>query len=257
MSPNVGDSLCQHTAHLRDFKTLLSEIELCVPHRFAQFFQSPLFNASATDREVKAVDSENDRNLQEDAWRIQQVLRHLSKHDHPHRKFGTGNSATLDRRPRELDLDVREELRKFHSGHYSSNLMRLAVIGREDLDELTSLVEELFSPVLNKNKPVPVFPDHPYSPEDLQLWIECVPVKELRQLMIEFPIPDLHDYYYCDPILYVSHLIGHEGGGSLFAHLKSKGWCNTLTAGPTAGAKGYSFFAVRMVLSSQGEGTGL
>ena len=62
MSPNVGDSLCQHTAHLRGFKTLLSEIELCVLHRFAQFFQSPLFNASATDREVKAVDSGERRN---------------------------------------------------------------------------------------------------------------------------------------------------------------------------------------------------
>ena len=31
-----------------------------------------------------------------------------------------------------------------------------------------------------------------------QLWIECVPVKELRQIKIEFPIPDLDQYYYCD-----------------------------------------------------------
>lgn len=81
--------------------------------RFAQFFLSPLFNASATDREVKAVDSgvplgtretllyhttyplppENDRNLQEDTWRIQQVLKELSKQGHPHRKFPTGITA--------------------------------------------------------------------------------------------------------------------------------------------------------------------
>lgn len=221
--------------------------------RFAQFFLSPLFNASATDREVKAVDSENNRNLQEDAWRIQQVLKELSKEGHPHRKFQTGNSYTLGSHPLELGVDIREELTKFHSVHYSSNLMRLAVIGRESLDELTALVEGLFSPVQNKSIRIPDFPDHPYSPDELQLWIECVPVKELRQIRIEFPIPDMHQYYCCDPLLYVAHLIGHEGQGSLFAHLKAKGWCNSLEAGPASGAKGYDFFVIKMVLSSEGE----
>ena len=32
--------------------------------RFAQFFIAPLFTASATDRELNAVDSENSNNLQ-------------------------------------------------------------------------------------------------------------------------------------------------------------------------------------------------
>jgi insulysin len=32
--------------------------------RFAQFFISPLFDASCTEREIQAVDSENKRNLQ-------------------------------------------------------------------------------------------------------------------------------------------------------------------------------------------------
>ena len=41
-----------------------------------------------------------------------------------------GNKVTLETRPLELGLDVREELIKFHSQHYSSNLMTLAVLGR-------------------------------------------------------------------------------------------------------------------------------
>ena len=32
------------------------------------------------------------------------------------------------------------------------------------------------------------------------------------------------------------------------------GWCNALEAGPELGAKGYGFFIVKMVLSSEGEG---
>ena len=39
----------------------------------------------------------------------------------------------------------------------------------DSLDELTYLVEKLFSPVVNKNIPVPEFPEHPYSDNELQV----------------------------------------------------------------------------------------
>ncbi|XP_065618930.1 insulin-degrading enzyme-like 1, peroxisomal [Quercus suber] len=42
--------------------------------RFAQFFIKPLMSADATTREIKAVDSENQKNLLSDAWRMNQVL---------------------------------------------------------------------------------------------------------------------------------------------------------------------------------------
>ena len=41
--------------------------------RFAQFFLAPLFSDSATYRELNAVDSENNKNLQADNWRLQQI----------------------------------------------------------------------------------------------------------------------------------------------------------------------------------------
>lgn len=44
--------------------------------------------------------------------------------------FLIGNKYTLDTHPRELGIDVREELLKFHSTHYSSNLMCLVVLGK-------------------------------------------------------------------------------------------------------------------------------
>ena len=44
----------------------------------------------------------------------------------------------------------------------------------------------------------------------MQLWIECVPVKELRQVKVEFPIPDLKQYYYCD--VWEGKKGGREGG---------------------------------------------
>lgn len=108
--------------------------------RFAQFFVAPLFTASATDREMNAVDSEHAKaslsfpfpssssfpqNLQNDVWRMMQLFRSTCSPAHPMHKFGTGNMDTLKANP-----NARDELIKFHAAHYSANLMRLVVYGR-------------------------------------------------------------------------------------------------------------------------------
>lgn len=59
-------------------------------YRFAQFFLCPLFTESATDREVKAVNSEHEKNIQNDSWRLDQLDKSTSKEDHPYSQFGTG-----------------------------------------------------------------------------------------------------------------------------------------------------------------------
>ncbi|KAJ4171777.1 metalloprotease [Fusarium falciforme] len=59
--------------------------------RFAQFFIEPLFLPSTLDRELKAVDSENKKNLQNDAWRLHQLEKSLSNPNHPFCHFPTGN----------------------------------------------------------------------------------------------------------------------------------------------------------------------
>ena len=60
---------------------------------FASFFTAPL-TPERIDRE-KAVDSENEKNLQNDDWRFTQLLRSTSNINHPYHKYGTGNRYTL------------------------------------------------------------------------------------------------------------------------------------------------------------------
>lgn len=58
--------------------------------RFAQFFLCPLFTQSATERELNAVNSENDKNLKLDAWRIGMLKQSLGNPMHEYSNFGTG-----------------------------------------------------------------------------------------------------------------------------------------------------------------------
>ncbi|XP_068182629.1 insulin-degrading enzyme isoform X2 [Antennarius striatus] len=220
--------------------------------RFAQFFLCPLFDESCKDREVKAVDSEHEKNLMNDAWRLFQLEKATGNPNHPFSKFGTGNKLTLETRPSQEGVDIRQELLKFHLTNYSSNLMGLCVLGRESLDELTSMVIELFGEVENKNVPVPEFTEHPFQEEHLRQFYKVVPIKDIRNLYVTFPIPDLQKYYKSNPGHYLGHLIGHEGPGSLLSELKSKGWVNTLVGGQKEGARGFMFFIINVDLTEEG-----
>lgn len=104
-----------------------------MPHllcRFSQFFIAPLFTEDATDREVCAVNSEHEKNVPNDSWRLHQLEQSTSKPGHPYTKFGTGNKKTLDEDPKAKGVNVRDQLLKFHSTWYSSNIMSLAILGK-------------------------------------------------------------------------------------------------------------------------------
>ncbi|CAB4420535.1 unnamed protein product [Rhizophagus irregularis] len=219
--------------------------------RFAQFFIAPLFDPNCVDREICAVDSENNKNLQLDGWRLYQLEKALSNPKHPYSRFGTGNLETLKENPIKQGLNIRDELLKFHEKYYSANIMKLVVLGKESLDQLTQWVIEKFSAIKNKNVPIPTFDGHPLTENELLKQVFAKPVKDNRSLKIKFPFPDLSSLYRFMPERYLSHLIGHEGSGSLFTLLKKKGWVNSLGA-YYQGDIGFGFFIVSIDLTESG-----
>ena len=207
--------------HTNYFFDVIPEHLSAALDRFAQFFLKPLFTESATDREVNAVDSEHVKNVANDAWRLSQLERSTSNPSHPYSKFGTGNLQTLDTNPKAKGIHVRDDLLKFHNKWYSSNLMSLAVLGQginsllssspnffvshlsiyfpfcfvESLDDLEKLCVDLFNGVENKNVEAPDWPEHPFGPEQLQVKGYVVPIKDIRNLNITFPIPEMRQHY--------------------------------------------------------------
>ncbi|KAK7972457.1 peptidase M16 inactive domain-containing protein [Apiospora saccharicola] len=200
--------------------------------RFAQFFIEPLFLSSTLDRELQAVDSENKKNLQSDPWRLHQLEKSLSNPKHPYCHFGTGNFEVLKTEPEARGIDVRAKFMEFHGKHYSANRMKLCVLGREPLDVLERWLQELFSAVPNKNLPQNRWEvEVPFAKDQLKWQCFAKPVMESRELNLFFPFMDEEKLYESRPSQYISHLIGHEGPGSIFSYIKSKGWANSLSAG--------------------------
>ncbi|EUC29549.1 hypothetical protein COCCADRAFT_8266 [Bipolaris zeicola 26-R-13] len=220
--------------------------------RFGQFFISPLFLEDTVDRELKAVDSENKKNLQNDTWRMHQLNKALANPNHPYNHFSTGSYKTLHDEPIARGVKIRDEFIKFHSTHYSANRMKLVVLGKESLDTLESWVEEIFSKVPNKNLgqnrwDVPV-----YTETELLTQTFARPVLQSRSLDLQFAYRDEENFYESHPSRYLSHLLGHEGPGSVLAHLKAKGWANGLGAGGSTLCPGSGLFTVNIKLTEDG-----
>lgn len=222
--------------------------------RFAQFFISPLFSKSCKDREIRAVDSENKKNLQNDLWRMYQLDKLTSNTGHPYNGFSTGNYQSLHEEPESRGLNVHDVLLEFYKEQYSSNLMSLVVLGKESLDDLTEWAITKFSDIPNTHLPRPSYKGELiYRPEQLSKLTKAIPIMDSHKLELSFLIPDDQEGNWdCKPSGYYSHLLGHETTGSILHYMKQKNWVNELSAGGMKVCHGTSLFMIEFELTPQG-----
>ena len=245
--------------------------------RLAQFFIAPRFDADATDREVKAIDSEYRNGKTSDAWRNYQFLKSISNQKHPFAKFGCGNAETLSSRGMQTLLS---ELRNFWTEHYQTHCMRLSVAGHASLDALQSSVEDTFGglpyskprlsrrvqnnaeqffqrehavyrgaekQIVESTESTSTLPA--FGPDQLSVLHRVRPLTETRMIKVHFAIPPLHD-----PVLtrggrphrVVSHILGHESPGSLHALLNAKGYITGLSTGTAIDTSDFGLFGINL-----------
>ncbi|GGY66057.1 peptidase M16 [Cellvibrio zantedeschiae] len=217
--------------------------------RFAQFFISPLFDASYIEHEKNAVNAEYLSKISDDERREWDVYRSIFNPEHPAAIFDVGSLGTL------ADMDghsVRDDLLAFYQNYYSANLMTLVVLGNRKLDDLQKIVEPRFVQVPNKNRSITQKYPNLFMPKSLPARASLKPLKELRQLTLAFPVPNYADKYKTKPLNYLGHFLGNESSGSLLALLKSLGWAESLSAGELYRSRQDALFAVTIQLTKEG-----
>ncbi|MEW5302568.1 MAG: hypothetical protein WDW38_002287 [Sanguina aurantia] len=198
--------------------------------RFAQFFLSPLCLEGSLEREVMAVDSEFSGVMQEDGCRQSQLVSHTAKPGHIYNRFTWGNKKSLWDDPRAAGIDVRERVLAYYKQQYCAERMSLVVLGGESLDALQAMVSEAFTGLPTGLGPRPSFAG--IGPPFQSRTMHVVPaVKDLHEVTITFTLPSMIGLYAKKADQYISHLVGHEGPGSLLSALKSRGWATGVTAG--------------------------
>ena len=109
----------------------------------SRFFIDPLFNKSSVDREINAVNSEHEKNMNSDGWRLNQFIREISDSDSIINNFGTGNLKTL-KKP-----DIREKLIEFYNKYYIPSNISIAIASSIEIKDQIKIIQDTFGNVIN------------------------------------------------------------------------------------------------------------
>ena len=220
--------------------------------RFAEFFISPNFDEAYVDRERNAVESEYRLKIKDDGRRQWDVLRELINPQHPLSKFTVGNQETLADSTDNPGGSVRADLLAMYDQYYSANLMKLVVLGAEDLQQLESMVREKFSAIEDKQTNVEPHGQGFFQAGQLPLQVQISPIKELRELSLMFQLPKMTSHWQLKPAQYLASLVGHEETGSLLNILEAQGWAENLWAGTSLEDRQSSLFTINISLTPEG-----
>lgn len=149
--------------------------------------------------------------------------------------------------------EIRRRLVEWWTHEYSANRMHLCVVGKESLDELSSMVSDLFSPIRRGDvDPLPSIEDHPFGERECGTLVSAHTIMDFHAVEISFPLPYQAPLWRRQPANFISHFVGHEGPGSLHSYLKNKGWITALSCGPQPLARGFAMFRVTIQMTKEG-----
>ncbi len=220
--------------------------------RFAPFFISPTFDATFVEREKNAVNAEYKAKYKDDFRRIYSAEKQAMNPAHPYASFATGSLDTLADRSDDASTSIREDLLSFYDSHYSADRMTLVLVGNYSLNELKRLAKTHFSGISGRKTQPRDLSQPLFLEGQLPLDMNIEPVKEIRRLQFSFPLPESQSIYQHKPVQFLSHLLGHEGEGSLLALLKENGWAEGLSSGLSLSTKNESLLVVQVQLTRSG-----
>ena len=194
---------------------------------FSRIFAEPLLDIHLMNKEIDAVNSEHEKNINQDNWRQQQLIRALANANHPFSKFSTGNKETLKNIDHKL---LHAKLLEFYNKYYVPNNMKLTIISNQDLETMQEQVTKYFGDIRQgseeENKKVygAVTPrgENAFYNENLGKIVWFKKLSSNINLDIIFTIDEVMSKYKSKPEDYFSYLIIYSGEGSFISLLKEK-----------------------------------
>ena len=139
--------------------------------------------------------------------------------------------------------------------------MTLCIIGSQSPDELEKMTRKYFTAIKNKEIQDPCLnwwgTIEPYSKQNSASLLEIVPIGNTKKLILTWPIwiksqDEKYVLLKTKPELVISHLLGHEGIGSVRSLLVKNGWCNDISAATSIEISDCQTFEVTIDLTDSG-----
>lgn len=190
---------------------------------------------------------------------------------HVVQKFSWGNEFSLKTMPEKARIDVNALMRDFHRTHYTPANMKLVLVAPKPLSEiyadvLGTVLNRPFQPatLAHASGGPALLPQHavlknmklPLAMDSFRKVYRVIPTRKTHKLLLTWQLESAVSKYKSKSDLYLSHLIGHEGPGSLLSELKRQGYASGITAGISSGNMDsnsmFSMFNVAVSLTPRG-----
>lgn len=139
--------------------------------------------------------------------------------------------------------------------------MTLCIVGNQNLDKLEALAKSYFSEIPNRFASDPssnwAGKISPFLPQESPSQLDIVPVNSNRKLVLGWPVwiqneEDRKNILKTQPEAILTHLIGHEGKGSLRSYLVDKEWINSIQAAISTDTTDLHIFEISISLTEKG-----
>ena len=188
---------------------------------FSRFFIDPLFNEDSVNREINAINSEHQKNINSDSWRLFQLIKNLAIKSNAYNTFPTGNLDTLNKK------GLRERMIKFWEDNYVSDNINICIISNLDIDKQKKMVSDTFGliPIKKANKfslSKPIY-------NNFGKMYRMKSLSDIQQLHYYWEVSNDKEYRFNKLFTVLGDVLIKYNKNSLGNHLKIKGYIENLS----------------------------
>jgi insulysin len=211
---------------------------------FSDFFINPLLNKDAVNREKEAVDAEHKKNISNDMWRINDILRNVCLPNHPLTKFGTGSSESLN------IPDIHSKVKEFFESNYSADHMVSVIITKNKINSIKANIINMFEqiPIRKKYDTIINYDKILNSPKLIKL---C-PIQNIKKIIMYWDLPSFYNSLSQSPINFICNLLGSEDKHSLHYILMNDGYINEISCSVSIYLKDRCILELNIILTDYG-----
>lgn len=220
---------------------------------FSYFFINPRFDIKYVEKEISAIESEHQKNIGSDTWRMYNLSK-LFLMDDINRKFGTGTRKTLLGKSNNEPKILRQKLIDFYEKYYSSDKMILFISHNKIDDELINTIKESFGRIEKRTKIYTINKTTFNIDNNLEI-IKMKSIQNINSLILKWLVDGTPKYVnnLCvDAFAEIMYIIGHEGDGSLYQLLFKEGYITSLHFDIDGIYYDKTILSMRIVLTNHG-----
>jgi len=183
---------------------------------FSRFFIDPLFDSKSLEREINAVHSEYEKNLNTDNYTIYQFIHYLMNKKLTINNFFCGNLNTLNK------TNIRDIMIEFYNKYYTSDNISICIMSCKPINELYNIINNTFNKIPNKtNKKIKI--SKPLFIDNINKTYHIKSISDVYKVIYLWEIPEnIIENDYDFNIL--SDILSNTSKISLYYHLKNKGY---------------------------------